>query len=445
MTTTEATLKIGPIRLDRGVTRFNFWSFMYASFICIGVLAGMNMLQPYVLTEILQLPQNMQGTVSGNLGTWQEVVAILLINPFGWLSDRIGRRPLMVFGIIVCGIGMGLYPFASSVNELVMIRIVFAVGSACLAAMIAVVGNDYSAEVSRGRMIAFGNILNGVGVIFMVAVIAQIPAVLINRGVDNVTAGRAMFVIVAIMCLVSAVWFQFGLKAGTPSMATAPPDWKTLMLSGFRAGRNPRILLSYGAAFIGRADVSIKGMFISLWAVSAAPDAGLTTAEALARGGQLIGILSVIGILWVGVYGWLLDRINRVTGLAIAMGLAGVGYSSMWFVTSPLDFANLPAFVVLAIGQMSVICASVTLVGQEAKPAERGAVISMNGFFGAIGIFLAFFIGGRLFDAFGPAAPFVMVGLFQIGLFFAAVAVRLMAPGGAGVVKQPEGRAGSAL
>jgi MFS family permease len=186
-------------------------------------------------------------------------------------------------------------------------------------------------------------------------------------------------------------------------------------------------------------------MFISLWAVSAAPDAGLTTAEALARGGQLIGILSVISILWVGVYGWLLDRINRVTGLAIAMGLAGVGYSSMWFVTSPLDFANLPAFVVLAIGQMSVICASVTLVGQEAKPAERGAVISMNGFFGAIGIFLAFFIGGRLFDAFGPAAPFVMVGLVQIGLFFAAVAVRRMAPGGAGVVKQPEGRAGSAL
>jgi MFS family permease len=376
-----------------------------------------------------------QGTVSGNLGTWQEVVAILLINPFGWLSDRIGRRPVMVFGICVCGIGMGLFPFASTVSELVLYRIIFAVGSAGLATMIAVVGNDYPAEASRGRMIGFGNVMNGVGVVFMTVVIAQIPALLIARGIDNITAGRAMFMVVAFMCLVSAAWFRFGLKAGTPVRSTTPPNWKTLMLSGFRAGRNPRILLSYGAAFIGRADVSIKGMFITLWAVSAAPDAGLTTAEALARGGQLIGILSAIGMLWVGVFGWLLDRVNRVTGLAIAMGLGGVGYSSMWFVSSPLDFSNLPLFIVLALGQTSVICASVTLVGQEATPVERGAVISMNGFFGAIGIFLAFFIGGRLFDAFGPSAPFVMVGLLQVALFVAAVVVRLIAPGNVNLTK----------
>ena len=44
MTSTEATVKIGPIQLGQGVTRFNFWSFMYASFICIGVLAGMTLL-----------------------------------------------------------------------------------------------------------------------------------------------------------------------------------------------------------------------------------------------------------------------------------------------------------------------------------------------------------------------------------------------------------------
>lgn len=431
MTTTETALKVGPIRLDEGVTRFNFWSFMYASFIVIGVLAGMNILQPYVLTEILQLPRHVQGTVSGNLGTWQEIVAILLINPFGWLSDRVGRRPLMVFGIIVCGIGMGLYPFASSVNELVFYRILFAVGSACLAAMIAVIGNDYPAEASRGRMIGFGNVLNGVGVIFMSVVILQIPDFLTARDVDNVTAGRAMYLTVAVLCLASAAWFRFGLKAGIQTKAKVPPDWKTLMLSGLRAGRNPRILLSYGAAFIGRADVSIKGMFVSLWAVAAAPDVGLTTAEAIARGGLLLGILSLAGMLWVGVFGWLLDRVNRVTGLAIALGLAGIGYSSMWFVTSPLDFSILPLslFIVLALGQTSVICASVTLVGQEAMPAERGAVISMNGFFGAIGIFMAFFIGGRLFDAFGPSAPFVMVGLFQLGLFVAAVVVRIMSPG----------------
>jgi len=46
-------IKTGPIQLAPGVTRFNFWSFLYASFICIGILAGLNIMQPYVLAEIL--------------------------------------------------------------------------------------------------------------------------------------------------------------------------------------------------------------------------------------------------------------------------------------------------------------------------------------------------------------------------------------------------------
>ena len=111
-------------------------------------------------------------------------------------------------------------------------------------------------------------------------------------------------------------------------------------------------------------------------------------------------------MIWVVLYGWILDRVNRVTGLALAMFLGGVGYTSMWLVDSPLDFAYIPAFIILSIGQMSVIAASMTLVGQEAEPTERGAVIAMNGFCGAVGILLAFVIGGRLFDAYGPSAPF---------------------------------------
>jgi MFS family permease len=424
-----AGIKMGPLQLAPGVTRFNFWSFMYASFICIGILAGMNFLQPYVLIENLGIPRAEQGTVSGTLGFWQEIVALLLINPFGWLSDRIGRRPLMIFGIIVCGIGYGLYPFATTIGELTLYRIIFAVGASSLAAIIAVIGNDYPDESSRGKMIGFGNMMNGVGVVFMTAVIAQIPVMLSGRGVDSMTAGRAMFLVTAALCVMSALWFRLGLKAGVPVEAEQLQGWRSLMTSGFRAARNPRILLSYGAAFIGRADVSIKGMFISLWAVSAGPALGMTPAQSMSRAGAMVGIMSLVGMVWVVIFGWILDRVNRVTGLAIAMGLAGIGYSSMWMVSSPLDFAYIPAFLILAIGQTSAICASVTLVGQEANPGERGAVVAMNGFFGAFGILLAFYVGGRLFDAFGPSAPFVMVGLIQVVLCLAAILVRIVSPG----------------
>jgi MFS family permease len=422
-------VRVGPIQLEPGISKFNFWSFMYASLIVIGMLAGMNFLQPYVLTEMLQVPRGAQGTVSGTLGMWQEILAILLINPFGWLSDRIGRRPLMVFGIIVSGIGYGLYPFASTIAELTIYRIIFSVGASCLAAMIAVVANDYPQEGSRGRMVAFGNVMNGFGVMFMTLFIAQLPSMLNARGVDGILSGKVMFLVAAGLCALSAIWFRYGLKEGTPVNNDEAPDWRVLMMSGIRASRNPRILISYGAAFVGRADVSIKGMFVSLWAVNAAPAAGLTSAQAMGKAGQLMGMMSLVAMIWVVVFGWLLDRINRVTGLAIAMFLGGVGYTLMWIVDSPLNFAYIPAFLILSIGQMSVMAASITLVGQEAAPAERGAVIAMNGFFGAIGILIAFVIGGRLFDAYGPSAPFVMVGLFQFFLFFGALIVRICSPG----------------
>ena len=49
--------------------------------------------------------------------------------------------------------------------------------------------------------------------------------------------------------------------------------------------------------------------------------------------------------------------------------------------------------------------------------------------FGALGILLFSFVGGRLFDGVGPWAPFVLAGSYQSILFVAAILVRIYAPG----------------
>jgi MFS family permease len=140
-------------------------------------------------------------------------------------------------------------------------------------------------------------------------------------------------------------------------------------------------------------------------------------------------LMGAVTLLWLPLFGYLLDKLNRVTGMGLAMLLAALGYGSMGLITSPLDTAMMPAFVLLAIGQGSAIIASVTLVGQEATPAERGTIIATNGWFGAIGILIASLLGGYLFDRLGPAAPFVMIGAFQAVVFLFAVLVRFTAPG----------------
>jgi len=426
MSNEHESARVGPIRLEQGIGKSHFWTFMYASFICIALLAGMNFLQSYVLTEHLNVPPERQGAITGDLAFWTEIVAILLIVPFGILSDRIGRRPVMVVGSLFIAGGYALFPFATSVAELIAYRIVFAIGAAALSALIAVVGNDYTREVSRGRLFGFMGFMNGLGVIFMSVVIARIPIVLTNAGVDPVHAGIAMFMTASGLCVLSTMIFARGLKGGTPADQAERLPMKTLLTSGLRAAANPRVALAYGAAFAGRSDNAIKGLFVSLWAVQIAPVVDISNAEALAGAGRLMGIMGAIILVWTPLFGFLLDKLNRVAGMALAMGLAGVGYTSMWLVDNPLDSAAIPLFIMLAIGQGSAIIASVTLVGQEAPPKERGTVVATSGMFGAVGILFAAAVGGRLFDAFGPAMPFVMVGLIQILLCVCAILILIL-------------------
>jgi MFS family permease len=273
--------------------------------------------------------------------------------------------------------------------------------------------------------------MNGLGVIFMSAGLAQIPGILEGRGVDPVTAGLVMFMTAAVLCLMSVLVFRLGLQGATPDQtaAVAKPPLRETLLAGARAARNPRVVLSYLAAFAGRSDNAIKGLFVSVWVLQVAPDAGISAPQAFAHAGKLMGLMGAVTLIWMPLFGIVLDRLNRVTGMALALLFAAIGYGSMGLISSPLDNAMLPFFVLLAIGQGSAIIASVTLIGQEASAAERGTIIATNAWFGAVGILIATLLGGYLFDAIGPSAPFVMLGIFQAFVFVYAVMVRITAPG----------------
>ncbi len=134
-------------------------------------------------------------------------------------------------------------------------------------------------------------------------------------------------------------------------------------------------------------------------------------------------------MVWAGIFGFIMDRINRVSSIAISQLLAACGYLSMIWVTSPLDYAMMPAFILLGAGMSGAMMASFVVIGQEAHYKERGAVTGMNGLFGSAGILVAAFVGGRLFDAIGPWAPFAMVGAAQVLIFVGAVVIRIVAPG----------------
>jgi MFS family permease len=119
------------------------------------------------------------------------------------------------------------------------------------------------------------------------------------------------------------------------------------------------------------------------------------------------------------------DRFNRIAGLAISLAIASAGYLVMGQVADPFSSALLPAAILLGIGGTSVIVGAGTLMGQEARPSIRGAIVGVFGLMGGLGIMAAMAAGGILFDNVGRTAPFTMMGIMNAALMLAALIVRV--------------------
>jgi hypothetical protein len=295
--------------------------------------------------------------------------------------------------------------------------------------MLATVVADYPQENSRGKMLALVGFLNGLGVILVVALLGNLPEMLVAAGYTDITAGRYTHAVAVVGCAITAVVLGFGLKKGTPVHREERLPVMELFRSGLREGRNPRIALAYASAFVSRGDLVILGTFAILWGKTVGMSQGMEPAEAIAKGTLVFVIAQTSALFWIPLLGFFLDRVNRVSGLVICMGLATVGYLGTMFVDDPTARGTIPIFVLLGIGQISAFLGSATLIGQEAPKLTRGSVVGVFNSCGAIGILIASGIGGRLFDSIGPSAPFLLVGVFNGLVFLAAIAVRILSPG----------------
>lgn len=417
--------------LQPGVTGLNLSVFFYSAFATIGLLTFISPGTALVLNANFGIPTNEQGTITGDLVIVTEVVQLLIFGVVGVLADRIGRRELFALGMLTMGVGYLLYPFADSVRELIVYRAVYALGLGASTGMLGTILADYPQDRSRGKLVAITGVFNGLGVIFVTVLFGRLaPPALIEAGYDAITTTKIVHVVVFAACAVSALLYLLGLQKGAIVDSDEQLPFRELVVSGFtEAKRNPRIALSYAAAFVARSDLVVLGTFTVLWGTVAGVAQGMDPAIAAARGSGLFGIASGAALIWLSLLGVVMDRFNRVTGAIFCMAMAAVGYSSMWLVDDPLSPDSIPLFVLLGVGQISAFFGATTLISQEAPKVSRGAVVGAFNMCGAIGIFVASGLGGRLFDAIGPAAPFGLIGFFNALVTLFAIYVRIKAPG----------------
>jgi MFS family permease len=413
--------------LQTNIAPLNLATLLLAAF-ASALLIFVSFGQEFVLTVFLQTPLAEQGRVGGSLQAGREFVVLFSIILGGILADKFSRRLVFCGGYTLAAIAFALFPLASTPAQLFVFYAISGVGAAFVTVMLTTVLADYITPEARGKFTGLQAVLNTLGAVGILLGIKRLPKVFTASGMELLAAGRLTYFIVAGLGLLVAVLLWFGLYRGKPSAQVEKKGFLEILKEGLAEGRKPGVALAYLAGFISRGDLVVVGVFLGLWINKVAIGRGMSPAEASAKVGVVLSI-GAFGQLLLGfLIGYLVDLIgkkrSRVDSLIITALVGFVAYGAVALVTDPLGNAIMPVMVLLAIAQISGIIASQVFITQQARPEIRGSVIGLFGVSGAFSQICLSAAGGVMFDKIAPQAPFLLVALLNLVLFFVAIILR---------------------
>jgi len=434
MSDQSAPVKALFTRLNPGIQKRNLVAFYFIAFMTICLASVINMLQPFMLSEFLNLPTDAHGVPTGKLALVTEMVIIAMVGTYGILSDRMGRRFIYGLGLLIVGIGFFITPLSRSLDMLLITRAVYAVGAAAITAMLAIVVADYVVDEDRGKATGIMGFMNGLGAMLSALLLVKVPSMLTTAGYDSITAGWYTYAGLGVLAVVSAVvaWtFLSGVRPTPKGGETESVSFLEGARIGLKAAKDPGVGLSYAASFVARPDLAIVALFIPLWISRYGQETlGMTAQEAIAAAGPVLACCFAASLFWAPVIGIISDRINRAGALALALGINTLGYGLTFFVSDPTGGLMMGVMVIIGMGQVSGVITSQVLIQQQAPAAQRGSIIGMFGFTGAVGIMVCSYAGGVLFDSWLSSAPFVLLALLNgiVGIWALLVMGKVKAP-----------------
>ncbi|MBF0162491.1 MAG: MFS transporter [Magnetococcales bacterium] len=384
-------------------------------------------LQPLYLRKVLGLARDNAGFVNANIQVITELVDLLSVAYLGYLSDRIGRIPVVYYGFILAGISALLLPFSLELGVMTglggltfvyLFRSSMSLGTTAVWPQIATLAGDFadgaasmrhdSAEAYRlrPRLLAKAGFMMAFGATLVYTVLMQIPQ----------QAG-----VVVAMALMAGFAFAGGWIARCFLVDVAPKvrvDRIPLRAILQLLRQEEKLRLSFYSAFTSRNDMVIIGLFLMTWAIYFADVLGVSHVQAAAQAGMVIGFIGLMVLLTVNIWGELILRLGRVPAMVLGLFLSGAGFAGMGFIVNPLGgWVFVPAFLV-GVGQAGCLLAPQVTTMDLAPVAMRGSVLGVFNTVGCLGIIFFLQAGGLLFDWLGPNAPFVFTGIANFIIMF---------------------------
>jgi len=345
------------------------------------------------------------GALVGVFSLSQFVATVVL----GGLSDRIGRRPVLLAAIAVGAIGYTLFGLASSYAWLFVARAIagFAGGNISVAqAYIA----DVTLPSERSRGMGLVGAAFGLGFIVGPALGAFAAHYGGLRAVGFVGAG---------LCVINLVSAFLVLKESLRhEHRAARPLVDTTHLR--RGLTDPRFRHTF--AVFGLIPFAFSGYIVAV---------PLFTERAFGWGSAQHGMFfTVVGVIAASVQGYLFGKIQRRTGdrPLIAWGTLGMAIGVAAIPLAGRSWQIFPCVVILAFGNSIAAPALTGLISTLASPAEQGAMMGAAQALTAIGRFSGPFLFGQLYDVAGPFVTFAAAAGMMLLAWLVARRIRPAEP-----------------
>jgi DHA1 family tetracycline resistance protein-like MFS transporter len=347
----------------------------------------------------------------GLLGTSFSLMQFLFSPIWGRWSDRIGRKPIIMLGLMGSCVSYLALALSTSLTMLFVARIIGGIAGANIPAAQAYIA-DVTTPENRARGMGMIGAAFGLGFIFG-------PA--IGGLLSRVSPETPMWCASA-LCLANfiAAWFLL------PESRTAGNATKTLgRLDAFRhAMARPTLLLLLSLYFI--VTLAFSG-FETTFALFSEARFGFTTAT--------IGfVFAFIGVVLATVQGALVGRTVKLVGerrlipmaiLAIAIGIGLIPF--VWSIPTLLG-----ALAVLAVGMGFNNPSLTSMVSKLADPDDQGGILGLASSIASLGRVVGPAWGGYLYDSYGMTTPYMSAaGLMMIAFLVSFIGLRNVRAGDA--------------
>jgi DHA1 family tetracycline resistance protein-like MFS transporter len=394
-------------------------------------LLGFGLVMPF-LAEEARTTFHSTAFVGTLLSAVYSLMQFVFVPVWGRLSDRIGRRPVLLWSVAatalsMCGLGLGL-AFGGSIAWLFAARIFSGIATANLGTASAYIA-DVTKPEERARGMALIGMAFGLGFILGPAV----GGVLASFTIHGRHGALACFV-AAGLSVVNLVWAMMGLAESLSEerRAEAARQPRSLAPLNVRAAKSafarPGVALAVLVNFVivlsfANLDQTFRYFNKDVFGMTA---------------GETGGVLAFIGVIAAGTQGGIVrplsGRVSDRTMMRAGVLLQVLAFAGLALAPGFGRWALFASGGVLAVGNGLTQPSVAAYVSKRADPSAQGATLGTNQAAASMGRVLGPAFGGFVYGAIGPRAPYVAAAM---GMMVALAVTAALTEGEGGPAREP--------